>query len=524
NNDGYNDIVSANFLSDDISILLWNPISGSWKTKITKPTGDGCCCVFIEDANNDGYNEIITSNAWSNDISILIMEPYPIADFITDYTIIYEGDSIIFTFTGFEGNAPAKYFWDFGDGTISREKNPVHKYSIIGIYTIKLLVNDMDGDSDVEIKRNYIDVREDLQPIADFVADKTSVGEGEDIMFTFTGSEGNSPATYSWDFGDETTSTEQNPTHHYISSGFYTVSLSVIDINGDIDIEIKANFIYVVNTPVGNDVEVTDEVTGINLIFEEVISSGTTTIEISEEEPDPPNGFEVAGEYYDIHTDASYSGVISIAIPYNEADVKANEDNLKIMHWEPLTGWTDVTMGVDTINKIIYGEFTTLSTFVLLEKVEHEYIMWEIDQLIEKLNDCPDTCWRNSSYKIPMINKLIELKELVSSNELAEAYDKLLHDIKPKLTGLKTDENEDTWGNGVFKDPWVTCIACQEEFCLDCNRILNHLSVLHSSLEVGSSILNKSNQIIYFSSFLLGLLGIAFIRSKEKLIPSRTKS
>ncbi|MFX1467759.1 MAG: FG-GAP-like repeat-containing protein [Promethearchaeota archaeon] len=370
NNDGYNDIVSANFLTDDISILLWNPISGNWKTQIIKPTGDGCCNVFIEDANNDGYNEIITSNSWSNDVSILLIEPYPVADFITNQRITYEGDFITFAFTGFEGNAPAKYFWDFGDGVISRDKNPVHKYSTKGTYTVKLLVIDTDGDTDVEIKRNYIEVREDLQPIADFVADKTSIYEGENIIFTFIGFEGNSPAIFSWDFGDETTSTEKNPTHQYISSGIYDVSLLIIDIDDDVDIEIKTNFIYVKNTPVGYDVEVIDEETGINLIFDEVIHSGITTIEKSDLEPELPTGFKVAGDYYNISTDALFTGEITLALPYDETIIQGEEQNLKLYHWEEILGWTDITTSVDTENNVIYGKVYSFSIFIILEPMD----------------------------------------------------------------------------------------------------------------------------------------------------------
>jgi len=266
------------------------------------------------------------------------------------------------------------------------------------------------------------------------------------------------------------------------------------------------------NTPAGSNVEVIDEITGVNITFSEVTDSGMTTVEKSEEEPDPPSGFEVAGDYYNITTDASYSGFISVAIPYNESKVVGNEENLKIFHWDPSTEWTDVTTEVDTVNNIIYGEFSGLSTFVVMEVVENEYILSEIDQLIQMVNDCPYTCWRKLSNKNAMLNKLIELRNLVYSNKLAKAYDKLLHDIKPKLTGLKTDEIEIPWGDGVFKNPWVTCESFQDNFRLDCNEILGHLSNLFSPLDV--------QQIVLFSSSLMGLLGITYIehfRTKKAL-------
>ena len=57
-------------------------------------------------------------------------------------------------------------------------------------------------------------------------------------------------------------------------------------------------------------------------------------------------------------------------------------------------------------------------------------------------------------------------------------YNKLLHDIKPRLTGLKTDENENPWGNGVFINPWVIDKIKQEVFRVECNAILKHIQII----------------------------------------------
>jgi uncharacterized repeat protein (TIGR01451 family) len=42
----------------------------------------------------------------------------------------------------------------------------------------------------------------------------------------------NSPTSWSWDFGDGTTSTEQNPAHTYTKPGVYTVSLTATNTGG----------------------------------------------------------------------------------------------------------------------------------------------------------------------------------------------------------------------------------------------------------------------------------------------------
>ncbi len=71
NNDGQNDIVTANYVGDNVSILCWNTTSGGWDAPIIKTVGDGPYSVFIADANNDGQNDIVTANLLSNDVSIL---------------------------------------------------------------------------------------------------------------------------------------------------------------------------------------------------------------------------------------------------------------------------------------------------------------------------------------------------------------------------------------------------------------------------------------------------------------------
>jgi hypothetical protein len=72
NNDGYNDIVSANFYDNNVSILLWNSGISYWNPKITREAGSYPTCVIIGDSNNDGYNDIVAGNQNSNDISILL--------------------------------------------------------------------------------------------------------------------------------------------------------------------------------------------------------------------------------------------------------------------------------------------------------------------------------------------------------------------------------------------------------------------------------------------------------------------
>jgi PKD repeat protein len=89
-------------------------------------------------------------------------------------------------------------------------------------------------------------------PVAEFLATATSVTKGESIQFTDLST--NNPTSWSWNFGDGTTSSEPNPSHTYFVAGNYTVSLEVANQYGS-DTETKTDFITV--TESGNG-ETTD--------------------------------------------------------------------------------------------------------------------------------------------------------------------------------------------------------------------------------------------------------------------------
>ncbi|MFX1301998.1 MAG: FG-GAP repeat domain-containing protein [Promethearchaeota archaeon] len=71
NNDGQNDIITTNSLDDTISVFCWNTSSNDWDAEITKNVGNQPTSVFIGDANNDGQNDIVIANYLDNTISLL---------------------------------------------------------------------------------------------------------------------------------------------------------------------------------------------------------------------------------------------------------------------------------------------------------------------------------------------------------------------------------------------------------------------------------------------------------------------
>ncbi|EMR74500.1 PDK repeat-containing protein [Thermoplasmatales archaeon SCGC AB-540-F20] len=54
---------------------------------------------------------------------------------------------IMFQGVAIYGSPPYSYYWDFGDGTTSTDKNPIHIYNKVGVYDYNLTVTDNSGIS-----------------------------------------------------------------------------------------------------------------------------------------------------------------------------------------------------------------------------------------------------------------------------------------------------------------------------------------------------------------------------------------
>ena len=132
--------------------------------------------------------------------------------------------------------------WDFGDGTANTSQNPTHQYASAGQYTVSLTITDSGSHQETKTVTNFITVAND--PGASFVADSTVNHINTNITFTDSSTSNGTISAWSWDFGDGTTSTLQNPVHQYTSSGQYTVSLTITDEFGS-DTMTRTNYIAI---------------------------------------------------------------------------------------------------------------------------------------------------------------------------------------------------------------------------------------------------------------------------------------
>ncbi len=135
------------------------------------------------------------------------------------------------TFTDQSTGDPTSWSWEFSNGTLTNLKNPVVVFSTPGTYSAKLVVRNDNGIDQIE-KIDYITVF--ASPVADFTTNLTLGCVPSTIKFTDHSSApaGSSIVKWEWEFGDGNTSTQQNPSHTYTNTGFYTVLLRVTSNTG----------------------------------------------------------------------------------------------------------------------------------------------------------------------------------------------------------------------------------------------------------------------------------------------------
>ncbi len=128
-------------------------------------------------------------------------------------------DELTVTYTNQStGRFLLSFLWDFGDGITSTLASPVHDYTLPATYDVTLNATDACGTGSFSDQVTTTCTA----PAASF----TWQTDGMLVSFTDQ-SAGTQPLTYTWDFGDGTSSTEQSPTHTYATPGRYSVHLAV---------------------------------------------------------------------------------------------------------------------------------------------------------------------------------------------------------------------------------------------------------------------------------------------------------
>ncbi len=185
--------------------------AGSYKVHLRITDNSHTKTAFAEDALTVRVNEAPT----------VTIGPDVLA---TESAIQFDGSGALH-----EGGTIARYEWDFGDGTKSNEKSPLHVYKNPGVYQVKLKVwdNTPTVNNNAEASKK---VTINAKPVADAGPNKIGA-PGQMIEFSGAGSfdPDGFIEDYEWNMGDGTVLHGKIVQHAYAKSGIYKIKLKVID-------------------------------------------------------------------------------------------------------------------------------------------------------------------------------------------------------------------------------------------------------------------------------------------------------
>ena len=212
-------------------------VSMNWVAYVVKPDADddgyraNTDCDDSDPSVNPGMSEVL-GNGKDDDCDPATPDggvpPTAKFDFTPEPAVVGEPVEYVDGSTDTDSSIAA-WEWDFGDGDTSTTQNPTHTYADPGTYTVKLTVTDEHGNPASATET----IKVTRAPTADFAFSPAKPAVDAATQFTDASSDPDGAiAAWEWDFGDGATSTAQNPTHTYTSTGSYTVKLTVTDDDG----------------------------------------------------------------------------------------------------------------------------------------------------------------------------------------------------------------------------------------------------------------------------------------------------
>jgi hypothetical protein len=185
---------------------------------------------------------IVTTS--SSSVSAISTADFTIFGYSVDAHGPYQGsigEMIQFTGSAENGAPPYSYQWDFGDGDISNEQNPIHSYDAKGNYTVVLSVMDADGitiSDHTWAKINGENTAPNTPEINGTIQGKPRV----EYNFTVVTTDPDGDNVYYYiDWGDETNSGWIGPfpsgeeiaqSHAWSKKGTYTIRCKAKDVSG----------------------------------------------------------------------------------------------------------------------------------------------------------------------------------------------------------------------------------------------------------------------------------------------------
>jgi hypothetical protein len=213
---GVSDAFVAKFVNGEPFPAYLTYLGGNGKDEGHAIAADGICGAYIAGLtrstnfpSSDPYPDTFVPKGDGGFIVLFwddaICCTPPDADFEADPSEGYAPLTV--QFTDLSTGDPDSWLWEFGDGNTSTEQNPVYTYTQVGNYTVNLTVENTCGSDETSGQV----IVECLEPVAGFIAEPDSGYAPLTVQFNDTSTGG--VTSWSWEFGDGNTSTEENPVY-----------------------------------------------------------------------------------------------------------------------------------------------------------------------------------------------------------------------------------------------------------------------------------------------------------------------
>jgi gliding motility-associated-like protein len=192
------------------------------------------------------YTVIGTDNLTCTNTSsvVVVIKPTPIASFTINPQEACVGQTVTLLYNGTVGSK-ISYNWDFGGGFLVGPNYQFY-WDSTGkkIITLSIIVDGCPSTT-------FIDsVLIDPLPVAGFTATDTAGCAPLTVSFIDSSKYESASTIYLWNFGDGSTSTEQDPIHGYNNAGTYNVTLTISNGAGCTDSLTLLKFVHVYPAPV----------------------------------------------------------------------------------------------------------------------------------------------------------------------------------------------------------------------------------------------------------------------------------
>ena len=134
-----------------------------------------------------------------------------------------------------------QYKWNFGDGSVSTAKDPVHTYFELGTFDVTLTAIGFGGDVDFLTRTQAVRVFRKAE--AFFTVNPSSIPNIDTPVDMLNLSQ--FATEYEWRFGDGTFSNDREPTYYYTKPGSYDITLIANNVENCPDTMILAGAVTV---------------------------------------------------------------------------------------------------------------------------------------------------------------------------------------------------------------------------------------------------------------------------------------